>query len=99
MRSLAEVQAQINELNAEAETIRKAQIAQVLEEIKAKMVEYNISTQDLDRTVKKPVKSKSNTPAKYKGPNGELWAGGLGRKPQWVRDLAAQNKDLEDYRI
>jgi DNA-binding protein H-NS len=71
----------------------------VLEEIRAKMLAYNISAQDLDRTGKKPAKSKSNTPPKYKGPNGELWAGGLGRKPQWVRDVMAQNKNLEDYRI
>ena len=37
--------------------------------------------------------------AKYRGPNGETWAGGLGRKPEWVRAVLAAGKSLEDYRI
>jgi DNA-binding protein H-NS len=48
---------------------------------------------------KKAAKSKSKAAAKYRGPNGELWAGGPGRKPEWVRTALAAGKNLEDYRI
>lgn len=101
MRSYAEIQAQINALQAEAEIARKAELTNVIEEIKAKMAAHNITADDLGKTpkIKKVSKPKSTAPAKYKGPNGELWAGGLGRKPQWVRDLLAANKNIEDYRI
>ena len=37
--------------------------------------------------------------AKYKGPNGELWAGGPGRKPEWVRAVLASGKSIESFRI
>jgi DNA-binding protein H-NS len=33
---------------------------------------------------------------KYRGPNGEVWGGGLGRKPDWVNALGA---DIEKYRV
>lgn len=101
MRSYAEIQAQINELQVEADVARKAELTNVIEEIKAKMAAHNLSVEDLGKSqkAKKVGKAKSSAPAKYKGPNGELWAGGLGRKPQWVHDLSAAGKDIEDYRI
>ena len=48
---------------------------------------------------RKAAKSKSGAAPKYRGPNGELWAGGPGRKPQWVRDALAAGKDLDAYKI
>jgi DNA-binding protein H-NS len=101
MRSYAEIQAQISALQAEAETARKAELANVIDEIKAKMAAHHITVEDLGKSqkAKRVSKAKSNSPAKYKGPNGELWAGGLGRKPQWVHDLLAAGQNLEDYRI
>lgn len=100
-RSYAEIQAQINQLKIEAEAARKAELANVIDEIKTKMATHDISIEDLGKLskIKKAAKSKSDTPAKYKGPKGELWGGGLGRKPQWVHDVLAANGNLEDYRI
>ncbi|MFM2262762.1 MAG: hypothetical protein RI959_1438, partial [Pseudomonadota bacterium] len=43
--------------------------------------------------------AKVKAPAKFKGPNGELWSGGPGRKPEWVRALLAEGKSIEDFRI
>lgn len=101
MRTYAEIQAQITALQAEAEAARKAELAGVIDEIKAKMAAHQIKIEDLGKSQKskKISKVKSDAPAKYKGPNGELWAGGLGRKPQWVHDLLAGGHNLEDYRI
>jgi DNA-binding protein H-NS len=44
-------------------------------------------------------KVKSVSEPKFRGPQGELWAGGPGRKPEWVRAILAAGQDIEKYRI
>lgn len=41
------------------------------------------------------------TPPKYKGPNGESWAGGRGRMPDWELKVIVNKGevDLDEYRI
>lgn len=103
MATYSELMAQAQALMAQAEQARKAELAAVIADIKAKMKEYGITVADLGgaasagRRVGKG--SKSAAPAKYRGPNGELWAGGPGRKPEWVRAVLAAGKSIEDYRI
>lgn len=102
MATYIELKAQAEALFAQAEKVRKEELAAVISDIKAKMKEYNLTVADLGGTSsgpKKAGKSKSDAPAKYRGPNGELWAGGLGRKPAWVNALIAQGKNLDDYLI
>lgn len=36
--------------------------------------------------------------ATYRGPNGESWSGGRGRKPKWVTQALASGKTLDDLR-
>lgn len=86
---------------AEAELMRKAELVEVIKGIKQTMAEYGLTAADLGAapSARKPVKSKSTAPAKYRGPNGETWAGGLGRKPEWVRALLAEGKNIDDYLI
>ena len=101
MATYSELMAQAQALMAQAEQTRKDELASVIADIKAKMKQYGITVADLGGAAgtKKPAKSKSKAPAKYKGPNGELWAGGPGRKPEWVREALAAGKRIEDYRI
>ena len=101
MANYAELMAQAQALMAQAEQARKNELTSVIADIKAKMKEFGITVADLGGASagKKSGKSKSNAPAKYKGPNGELWAGGPGRKPEWVRAVLAAGKSIEDYRI
>lgn len=103
MSNYAELMKQAQELMAQAELKRKEELANVIAEIKAKMKEFGISVADLGgggaKSAGKSKASKSAAPAKYKGPNGELWAGGPGRKPEWVRAVIAAGKSIEDYRI
>lgn len=101
MATYSELMAQAQALMAQAEQARKDELATVLADIKAKMKQYGITVADLGggASGKKAPKSKSAAPAKYKGPNGELWAGGPGRKPEWVRAVLAAGKSIEDYRI
>lgn len=103
MATYIELKNQAEALLAEAELVRKQEIAEVIQRIKAQMKEYGVTLADLGASnsgvQRKAAKTKSTAPAKYRGPNGELWAGGLGRKPEWVRALLAEGKSIEDYLI
>jgi DNA-binding protein H-NS len=101
MASYSELMAQAQNLMAQAEQARKDELAAVIADIKAKMKKFGITAADLGGTAstKKSGKSKSSAPAKYRGPNGELWAGGPGRKPEWVRAVLASGKSLDSYLI
>ncbi len=102
MSTYQELKAQAEALLIQAEQARKQELATVVSDIKNKMKEYGLTTADLGGAgngTKKTVKSKSDAPAKYRGPAGELWAGGLGRKPQWVAAVLAEGKSLDDFLI
>lgn len=91
---------QAQALMAQAEQVRKQELANVIADIKAKMKEYGITLEDLGGTAaRKGGASKSKAPAKYRGPNGELWSGGPGRKPEWVKAVLAAGQNIEDFRI
>ena len=102
MATYSELMAQAQKLMAEAEQARKNELSSAIADIKAKMKQYGITVADLGGVsggAKKPAKTKSKAAAKYKGPNGELWAGGPGRKPEWVRAVLASGKSIESFRI
>lgn len=102
MATYLELMAQAQKLLAEAEQARKRELASVIADIKATMNQYGITASDLGATAnvaKKTSKSKSAATAKYRSLNGELWAGGRGRKPAWVHAVLAAGEDMEAYRI
>lgn len=101
MASYSELMAQAQKLMAQAEQARKDELSSVIADIKAKMKQFGITAADLGGAAggKKAGKSKSGAAAKYRGPNGELWAGGPGRKPEWVREVLASGKSLDSYLI
>lgn len=102
MANYAELMAQAQALMAQAEQARREELSNVVADIKAKMKQYGITVADLGGAgapSKRAGKSKSSAEQKYKGPNGELWAGGPGRKPEWVRAVLAAGQSIEDFRI
>ena len=102
MATYSELMAQAQSLMAQAEQARKDELASVIADIKARMKQYGITAADLGGAAagpKKAGKSKSAAAPKYRGPNGELWAGGPGRKPEWVRAVITSGKSLDAYRI
>lgn len=99
MTTYAELKAQADALMAQAEQIRRSEKARVISEIRAKMVEYGISPEELSGARSASSVKRAKAEAKYRGPNGELWSGGPGRKPQWVRDVLAAGGNLDQYRI
>jgi DNA-binding protein H-NS len=101
MATYTDLVSQANALMAQAEQVRKQELAGVISDTKAKMAQYGITLQDLGGAGRKSKggASKAKPPAKYKGPNGELWSGGPGRKPDWVKQVVAAGKDIESFRI
>ncbi len=101
MPNYSELMAQAQSLMAQAEQARKDELSSVIADIKSKMKQYGLTAADLGSVApgKKAGKSKSTAPAKYRGPNGELWAGGPGRKPEWVRHALAAGQSIDQFLI
>lgn len=49
--------------------------------------------------IAKVTKAKETTVVKYRGPNGETWGGGRGRKPAWVQAILDAGGDIEKYKV
>ena len=102
MATYLELKAQAESLMQQAEQARKQEIAEVVAEIKKKMVEYGISVSDLGLPTggKKTRKSANGgvSVVRYKGPTGEGWSG-MGRQPQWLKDALEQGKSKEDFAV
>ena len=101
MATYSELISQAQALMAQAEQVRKHELASVIADIKAKMKEYGLTVEDLGAASsgRKGGAGKSKAPAKYQGPNGELWSGGPGRKPEWVKVAMAAGQDLDQFLI
>ena len=100
MATYLELKQKAEKLMAEAEEMRQKEIDDVVRDIKEKMKAYGLSAQDLGLTgggARR--KSKMPSAAKYRGPNGQTWSGGRGRKPQWVTDALKSGKKIEDFAI
>jgi DNA-binding protein H-NS len=99
MSTLTEIQAQIAELQKQAQEIINVERKAVIDDIKAKLVAYNITVEELERKGK-TVKStlKSPTPIKYRKSETEYWVG-RGPKPQWVKAVESAGENIELYRV
>jgi len=98
-----ELKEQAEKLLAEAERMREQEIADAIADIKRKIELYGLTAADLGFAKAGPggARGKSSKPAvvKYRGPNGETWSGGRGRKPQWVQDVLQQGRSLEEFSV
>ena len=75
---------------------RNAETAEVIAEIKAKMLEYGITLADLGRVVKVG-KTPKAVAAKYRNSvNGDTWSG-RGRVPRWLRALEDAGHKREEF--
>jgi DNA-binding protein H-NS len=104
MATYLELMEKAQKLMAEAEQVRQKEISDVIADIRQKMEAYGLTLQDIGgasstrrRSVSaRPTKSKS---VKYRGPNGETWGGGRGRKPRWITEALAKGKKIEDFAV
>jgi DNA-binding protein H-NS len=84
MSTYKQIQAQIEKLQAEAEEVRKNELASAINQIKAMMSEFGITVADLGLSGKKKTVRTCTTPvAKYRNPaTGDTWSG-RGKAPKW----------------
>jgi DNA-binding protein H-NS len=99
MATYKELQSQIEALKQQAEAQRKAEIATVVADIRAKMDEYGITLADLG-TRRASASSKGSTVApKYRNvQTGETWTG-RGKMPRWLQNAVDSGKSKESFLI
>lgn len=91
MKSYKELQAEIKELQAQAEKARQAELANAIADVKAKIQEYGLTEADIFSSDKRAKKAAGSTvKPKYRNPEtGETWTG-RGKPPKWI---SGKNKD------
>jgi DNA-binding protein H-NS len=97
-----ELKEQAERLLAQAEEMREKEIADTIADIKEKMRLYGLTAEDLglgSGTRGRGPRAKAAAVIKYRGPNGETWSGGRGRKPQWVTQALQQGHKLEEFAV
>ena len=103
MATYLELKQQAEKLLAEAERVREQEIADAIADVKKKIELYGLTAADLGFARNAgPGNSRAKSAkgiVKYRGPNGETWSGGRGRKPQWVAQLLKDGGNLEDYAV
>ena len=98
MSSYKELLNQIEALKQQAESQRKAEIASVVADIRAKMQEYGITVADLGSARSSRTKG-TTVAAKYRHPQtGDTWTG-RGKMPKWLQAEVATGKHKEDFLI
>ncbi|MGC9163729.1 MAG: H-NS family nucleoid-associated regulatory protein [Thiomonas sp.] len=100
MATYKELQAQIEALKQQAEAQRKAEVAAVVAEIRAKMDEYGITLADLGSRRAGGTSSKGSRIApKYRNAQtGETWTG-RGKMPRWLQNAVDSGMSKESFRI
>lgn len=101
MATYIELMEKAQQLMAEAEQVRQKEIDSVIADIRQKMEAYGLTAQDIGGSAapRKRAAGKSKAAVKYRGPNGETWSGGRGRKPRWVQEALKAGKKIEDFAV
>ena len=102
MATYIELMEKAQQLMAEAEQVRQKEIDAVIADIRQKMETYGLTAQDIGGTAasrKRSGGAKGKSAVKYRGPNGETWSGGRGRKPRWVQEALQAGKKIEDFAV
>jgi DNA-binding protein H-NS len=98
-QSYDELMAKIAELQQQAEAVRRAELEEVISDVRAKIKKYNLSASDVGlaggaarRSGRPPAAAKVKiAPGKYRNPaTGEIKEiGAAGRKPGWLAAMSA----------
>lgn len=103
MTTLLDIQAQIAQLQKQAEEIKTNDFKKNLNAILSLMASTGITVKDIEGSSPKIKKTGSTestkqAPVKYRGINGETWSG-RGLQPRWLKDLIAQGKLKEEFSV
>ncbi|MCC2666087.1 MAG: histone family [Gammaproteobacteria bacterium] len=97
MDELEQIQQQIIALQQKADEIAKQNRSAVIEDIKAKIKAYSLTTKDLGLVNKGTSLKSSPVAVKYK--QGEDTWTGRGRQPKWIADYVAKGGQLDKLLI
>lgn len=85
-----------------AEAARQKEVAAVIADIKEKIKTHELRPEDLFPGISKThtkANGRQKREPRYRGPNGQTWGGGSGRKPDWVREIEAKGESIDKYLI
>lgn len=101
-KSLADLQAQIEKLQAQAQLLREQEKAGVVARIREAISAYGLSETDLfgtasiKRAATRRGKAAATRSAAYADGAGNVW-GGRGPRPRWLREALQQGRTLEEF--
>lgn len=101
-KSLSSILSQIERLQREAASIQSG----VIDRVRKEIAKYNLTPEQLfgdpktqsPRTAKPAKKSSNGRPTKYADGSGNTW-GGMGKRPEWLRQALEAGKALEDFLV
>lgn len=111
-KTYAQIVKQIEGLKQDAERLRRKEIDGVVSRIREAIDAYGLTAADLGFAAKVKPAGKAAAPAKKRGRKaakpapvvkfrneaGGTW-GGIGKRPQWLRDALAGGKTLADFAV
>ncbi|QHS09370.1 H-NS family nucleoid-associated regulatory protein [Sinimarinibacterium sp. NLF-5-8] len=102
MATFLEIQQQIAALQAQADELRRAEVAAVIAEIHQKMDIYGLTAADLSRgsaAARGGSKGRKAVEPKYENrATGQTWTG-RGKPPRWLADAEAAGRSRDEFLI
>lgn len=106
MPTYEDIKKKIAGLEKQAEELRRKELSAVIEEIREKMAQFDLSVEDIaprrrgrPRRSARPGTRTSTAKPMYRHPEtGGTWTG-RGRKPTWLVEALEEGRSLEEFRI
>lgn len=102
-KSYADITKQIENLQKQAEELKRKELAEVIANIKEAIAVYGLTAADLGLAAKRGPKpgtakkaGRKKATAKYSDGTGNVWSG-RGPRPIWLRDALKAGKALEEF--
>lgn len=92
MPTYAQLQERIAQLQSQAETLKRAERAEIVAQTRRAIAEWALTPQELFG------RAAPNGEPKYRDGEGRVW-GGRGPRPHWLREAIAAGARLEDFLI
>lgn len=98
MSTYEELIAQRDELDRQINAARHAAQSEAIETVKSLVKQFQLSAEDCGfKQQKGAAKAKQAAAVKFRGPNGETWAG-RGRTPAWLSALESEGSLRENFK-
>jgi DNA-binding protein H-NS len=99
MPTYEELIAQREQLDRQINAARQEEQSKAIETVKEIIKRFELSPEDCGfKQHKGGAKAKQAAPVKFRGPNGETWAG-RGRTPAWLCTIESEGSSREQFRI